>query len=100
MKTLKHGLYVPNFGKASDPKTLVHAAIEAERHGWDGFFLWDHLVEWEKRVPVSDSFTTLSAIAVKTSRIRIGTTLTPLPRLKPGSRHVKRQPWTSSRMED
>src|SRR6058998_3742260 len=83
MKKLKHGLYVPNFGKASDPRTLVHAAVEAERHGWNGFFLWDHLVEWEKRVPISDSFTTLAAIAVKTSRIRIGTTLTPLPRLKP-----------------
>ncbi len=83
MKKLKHGLYIPNFGKASDPKTLVHAAIQAEKHGWDGFFLWDHLVEWEKRVPISDSFTTLAAIAVKTSRIKLGTTLTPLPRLKP-----------------
>ena len=83
MKKLKHGLYIPNFGKSSYPKTLVHAAIEAEKHGWDGFFLWDHLVEWEKRVPISDSFTTLAAIAVKTSRIKLGTTLTPLPRLKP-----------------
>src|SRR6266571_2777718 len=83
MKKLKHGLYIPNFGKASDPKTLVHAAIQAEKHGWDGFFLWDHLVEWEKRVPISDSFTALAAMAVKTGRIRIGTTLTPLPRLKP-----------------
>ena len=41
------------------------------------------MVEWEKRVPISDCFTTLAAIAVKTSRLKIGTTLTPLPRLKP-----------------
>ena len=82
-KNLKYGLYVPNFGKASDPRTLAQAALEAEKHGWDGFFLWDHLVEWEKRVPISDSFVTLAAIAMKTNRIRIGTTLTPLPRLKP-----------------
>ncbi len=79
----KYGLYVPNFGKASHPQTLAQLAKEAEKHGWDGFFLWDHLVEWEKRVPISDSFTALAAMAVKTNRIRIGTTLTPLPRLKP-----------------
>ncbi len=82
-KKIKCGLYVPNFGKASDPRTLAQAALEAEKHGWDGFFLWDHLVEWEKRVPITDSFTALAAIAMKTRRIRIGTTLTPLPRLKP-----------------
>ena len=82
-ENLKCGLYVPNFGKASDPRTLAQAALEAEKYGWDGFFLWDHLVEWEKRVPISDSFVTLAAIAMKTSRIRIGTTLTTLPRLKP-----------------
>jgi alkanesulfonate monooxygenase SsuD/methylene tetrahydromethanopterin reductase-like flavin-dependent oxidoreductase (luciferase family) len=85
---MKCGLYVPNFGKASDPRTLALTALEAEKHGWDGFFLWDHLVEWEKRVPITDSFTTLGAIAMKTNRIRIGTTLTPLPRLKP---------WTAAR---
>jgi alkanesulfonate monooxygenase SsuD/methylene tetrahydromethanopterin reductase-like flavin-dependent oxidoreductase (luciferase family) len=82
-KPLKFGLYVPNFGKASHPRTISNIALEAERHGWDGFFLWDHLVEWDRRVAINDSFISLSAIAVKTSRIRIGTTLTPLPRLKP-----------------
>jgi alkanesulfonate monooxygenase SsuD/methylene tetrahydromethanopterin reductase-like flavin-dependent oxidoreductase (luciferase family) len=87
-KETKYGLYVPNFGKVSYPQTLAKLAREAEKHGWDGFFLWDHLVEWDKRVPLCDSFTALAAIASKTSRIRIGTTLTPLPRLKP---------WTAAR---
>jgi len=58
-------------------------AVDAEESGWDGFFLWDHLVEWDKRLPLSDSLTMLAAIAVKTKRIRIGTTLSPLPRYKP-----------------
>ena len=80
---VKFGLYVPNFGRSSYPLTLVQMAVDAEKSGWDGFFLWDHLVEWDKRLPLSDSLTMLAAIAVKTKRIRIGTTLSPLPRYKP-----------------
>ena len=80
---MKFGLYVPNFGRSSHPLTLVQMAVDAERSGWDGFFLWDHLVEGDKRLPLSDSLTMLAAIAVKTKRIRIGTTLSPVPRYKP-----------------
>lgn len=58
-------------------------AVEAERSAWDGFFLWDHLVEWDKRLPLSDSLTTLAGIAGRTKKIRIGTTLSPIPRYKP-----------------
>jgi len=82
-RKLSYGLYVPNFGKSSSPRIYADLAHEAEKAGWDGFFLWDHLVEWDERVPVSDSFTALAAIAMRTERIRIGTTITPLPRLKP-----------------
>lgn len=57
---------------------LAEMAVEAEKSGWGGFFLWDHVVEWDRRVPICDSFTVLAAIAVKTKRICIGTTVTPL----------------------
>ncbi len=80
---VRYGLYVPNFGEASYARTLAELAFEAEKSGWDGFFLWDHIVEWDRRVPVCDSFTALAAIALNTKRIRIGTTVTPLPRLRP-----------------
>ena len=82
-RTLRFGLYVPNFGKSAEPSVISEMAVEAEKAGWDGFFLWDHLVESNLRVPLYDSFTLLAAMAVKTKRIRIGTTVTPLPRLKP-----------------
>ena len=82
-KQLHYGLYVPCFGKSANPLILADMASEAEKAGWDGFFLWDHLVQWDQRVPLYDSFTSLAAIAVKTKRIRVGTTVTPLPRLKP-----------------
>jgi len=80
---LNYGLYVPNFGKISHPSTYANLAFEAEKAGWDGFFLWDHLVEKEQRIPITDSFISLAAIAQRTKRIRIGTTVTPLPKLKP-----------------
>src|SRR5690349_14956533 len=80
---VKFGLYVPNFGKSSYPQILIDMAVEAEKSGWDGFFLWDHLVEWEKRLPLSDSLTTLAGIAARTKKIKIGTTLSPIPRYKP-----------------
>ena len=82
-KGVQFGLYVPNFGKSANPLTLCEMASAAEKSGWDGFFLWDHLVEWDKRLPLSDSLTTIAAIAMKTNRIRIGTTLSPVPRYKP-----------------
>ncbi len=74
---------MPNFGKASHPETLAELSLDAEKSGWDGFFLWNHIVELDKRVPIYDTFTSLAAIALKTSGIRLGTTVTPLPRLKP-----------------
>lgn len=80
---LHYGLYVPNFGKASYARILAELAAEAEKAGWDGFFLWDHIIEYDWRVPLVDSFTALAAIAARTKRIRIGTTVTPIPRLHP-----------------
>jgi alkanesulfonate monooxygenase SsuD/methylene tetrahydromethanopterin reductase-like flavin-dependent oxidoreductase (luciferase family) len=80
---VKYGIYTPNFGKSSHPETLAMLASEAETAGWDGFFLWDHLIERKQRIPITDSFIALSAIAQQTHRIRIGTTVTPLPKLKP-----------------
>lgn len=81
--SLRYGLYVSNFGKAADAHTFAEMAYEAERSGWDGFFLWDHLIQRDHRIPICDSFIALAAIAMNTKRIRIGTTVTPLPKLKP-----------------
>ena len=80
---MRYGLYVPNFGVSSFARTLADLARDAEGSGWDGFFLWDHIIEWDERVPIVDSSTALAAIAMNTKRIRIGTTVTPLPRLRP-----------------
>jgi len=80
---LEYGLYLPNFGKAAHPKILAKLAREAERAGWDGLFLWDHLVEWNKPVPVYETFILLATVAANTSRIRIGTSVASIPKYKP-----------------
>jgi hypothetical protein len=81
--SLHYALYVPNFGRVASARMYVELARESEKAGWDGFFLWDNVVEWDERIPLFDSFTILAAIATNTKRIRIGTTITPPPRLKP-----------------
>ena len=40
----RYGLYLPPFGPFGDPLVLVDLAVRAETAGWDGVFLWDHLV--------------------------------------------------------
>lgn len=78
---MKFGIYLPNFGAYGDARVLADLAHDAENAGWDGFFIWDHIAAWE--LPMVDPWVALAAIAVSTRRIRIGTTVTPLPRRRP-----------------
>jgi alkanesulfonate monooxygenase SsuD/methylene tetrahydromethanopterin reductase-like flavin-dependent oxidoreductase (luciferase family) len=84
---MRYGIYVPNFGAFADPRTLAQLAREAEEAGWEGFFLWDHLLTAEP-VPFVDPWVALAAMAAGTERIRLGPLVTPLPR---------RRPWTLAR---
>ncbi|MFQ5831386.1 MAG: LLM class flavin-dependent oxidoreductase [Candidatus Thorarchaeota archaeon] len=85
MSKMSFGLYVPNFGKVFGyARTLGELAKVAEDSGWDGFFVWDHIQQDRtKPLPMVDPWVGLSAMAVSTNRIRIGTTVTPLPRRRP-----------------
>jgi len=69
-------------GSGRDPAGLAALATLAEDAGWDAFFLEDYLSY--RDLPTYDAWICLAAIAAATTRIRIGTTVTPLPR---------RQPW-------
>ena len=79
---MRFALNVPNFGALSDPITLMDLAADAERSGWDGFFLWDHMLLWDRN-PIADPWIALAAIAVSTERIRIGPMVTPVARRRP-----------------
>ena len=73
---MKYGLDVSTIGEYSHPMTLADLALEAEEAGWDGFFTWDTMTSSESPdQPIVDPWIALSAIAMKTSRIKIGALL-------------------------
>ena len=76
----KFGLGVPNGGDFADPIRLASLARDAEAAGWDGFFLWDHVIRRQPWQPMVDPWVTLAAVATATERIIIGPMVTPLAR--------------------
>jgi len=81
---VRYGVSVPNFGVGVDARAITELAREAEEAGWDGFFLWDHLLAFSPgSVPVVDPWVALTAVALSTSRLRLGPMVTPLPRRRP-----------------
>ncbi|SEP50881.1 LLM class flavin-dependent oxidoreductase [Amycolatopsis saalfeldensis] len=94
MSVVRHGVYLPPFGPFGEPSVLVDLAVRAEAAGWDGVFLWDHVVT--DAMPIADTWTTLAAIAQATTTLRLGPMVTPLARRRPWS--VARQAATVSRL--
>jgi alkanesulfonate monooxygenase SsuD/methylene tetrahydromethanopterin reductase-like flavin-dependent oxidoreductase (luciferase family) len=79
---VRWGLSISLSGQLADPRVVADVAVAAERAGWHGVFVWDHL--WNRTlVPFADPFVTLAAIAVATERVLIGTMVTALPRRRP-----------------
>src|SRR5436309_1321999 len=69
---MNYGFVFPG-GEALDAAACAHAA---EAAGWDGFFVWEPVWGW-------DAWVALSAAAVVMERIRLGTMLSPLSRMRP-----------------
>jgi alkanesulfonate monooxygenase SsuD/methylene tetrahydromethanopterin reductase-like flavin-dependent oxidoreductase (luciferase family) len=76
--TVSYAVGLPNVGEFADVGVLTQLAVAAEEHGWDGVYLWDHLLyhSW----PVASSTVALSAIAAGTTRVRLGILMLALPR--------------------
>jgi alkanesulfonate monooxygenase SsuD/methylene tetrahydromethanopterin reductase-like flavin-dependent oxidoreductase (luciferase family) len=76
----KRGLYLAPFDELADPSLLVDLAMRAEELGWDGIFLWDHIL-WKPPVrAIADAWVMLSAVAANTNHVRLGPLVTPLAR--------------------
>jgi alkanesulfonate monooxygenase SsuD/methylene tetrahydromethanopterin reductase-like flavin-dependent oxidoreductase (luciferase family) len=77
---------IPNFGDFADARTVSKVATAAEAAGWDGLFVWDHVVHDKQRrqgQPFGDPWILLTAAALATSRIRLGPLVTPVARRRP-----------------
>lgn len=80
---MKFALDIPITGEYTIEK-VVDLAKDAEKNNWDGFFLWDLL--FDSRTPEKsalDPIVTLTAVALATSKLKIGLMLTPIARRRP-----------------
>lgn len=69
---MKYGFVFPQ----GDARQAAELAYQAEQSGWDGFFMWEPV--WGV-----DAWVSLAAAAMRTQRIRLGTMITPLSRMRP-----------------
>ncbi len=80
---VRYAVGLPNVGDYGDPSLLVDLARQAEAAGWDGVFVWDHVVYRERGWSVADPYLTVTAIAAATTRIRLGVLVCAVPRRRP-----------------
>lgn len=69
---MKYGFVLPS----GDARAAADMARAAEGAGWDGFFVWEPV--WG-----IDAWVCLTAAAMVTERIRLGTMITPVSRMRP-----------------
>jgi alkanesulfonate monooxygenase SsuD/methylene tetrahydromethanopterin reductase-like flavin-dependent oxidoreductase (luciferase family) len=80
---MRYSINIPNFGDFADARTVASVAAAAEEAGWDALFIWDHLLHRRHPRSFGDPWMLLTAAALATSRIRLGTLVTPVPRRRP-----------------
>jgi alkanesulfonate monooxygenase SsuD/methylene tetrahydromethanopterin reductase-like flavin-dependent oxidoreductase (luciferase family) len=79
---MRFAVGLPNVREYADPRLLVELAVAAEAAGWDGVFVWDHLLYREGAAAINPWVST-AAIAQATSEIRIGVMVAALARRRP-----------------
>lgn len=83
---MQFSINLPNFGDFADPRAVAQVAVAAEQAGWDGLFVWDHVVhnkQARRGQPFGDPWILLTAAALATSHLRLGTLITPVARRRP-----------------
>ncbi len=85
--SVEFGLAIQNFvgpGETPDVDAIYRYAERAEALGFESLWAWDHiLLGVEPAFPVLESLTILTALAARTSRIKLGTGVLVLPLRNP-----------------
>ena len=80
---MRYGLDFPPFGDLADPRLVAEVAADAEAAGWDGVFVWDHIMYREPVTDAGDPWIAMAAILMATESVMTGPMVTPLPRRRP-----------------
>ena len=80
---MRFGLQLRTLDAFADPRETVRVAVAAEEAGWEALLVWDHLAWASSGAPSADPWVTLGSCAAATSRLLLGTAVTPLPRRRP-----------------
>ncbi len=84
---MKYGIAVPNYGKYADRESIFKISIAAEELGFDSLWASDHIVLPNDHKGFGNIFfdplVTLSYIAHKTNKIKLGTSVIVLPYRNP-----------------
>ncbi len=78
MAEMRYGLDITSAGDWGRPEQIAELAALAEDHGWDGVFCEDYL-DFPSGGPTYDVWVTLGLVAQATTRLTLGTMVTPLP---------------------
>ncbi len=81
---MRYGVNILNFGRGTNPTTLLRWARYAEERGFHFAMISDHVavtpdIAEQYEAPFYDPFTTLAWLAGQTRHIELGTTITVLP---------------------
>ena len=96
---MRFGVTLPNLGVGEDPSVIVDLAEDAEAVGWEAVFVWDtpYASDVDERAQETfDAWALMTAIACRTSRVQIGTMITPLAWRRPWE--IARQATTLDRL--
>lgn len=74
---MKYGFLVTT----GEPRTVAELAAECESAGWDGVFYWDGVAIGETEI--YDPWVVMAAMAMRTTRVRLGAIVTPPSRRRP-----------------
>ncbi|MGN6090096.1 MAG: LLM class flavin-dependent oxidoreductase [Actinomycetales bacterium] len=81
--TTRRGVFVAPFDALADPQVIGDLAARAEAAGWEGFFVWDHLLYREPVRAIADVWICCAAVAMRTQTLLFGPMVTPLARRRP-----------------